>query len=70
MQGQPACSHLDKAGGLAAPGSPGEMWARMACWEVADLVDRSLGSLAPHPVDLSVFEAGEGGQPAVVTCLC
>lgn len=70
MQGQPACSHLDEAWGLAAPGSPGEMWAQVACWEVADLVGRSLGSLVPHSMDLSVFEAGEGGQPAVVTRLC
>lgn len=69
-EGQPACSHLNKVWGLAAPGSLEEMWGQVACWELADLMDKSLGFLALHPMDLSVFKAGDGDQPAIVTCLC
>lgn len=53
----------------STPGSPEEMWRQVACWEVVDAVDRSLGYLALDPLELSVFRVGDRGQPAIVTCL-
>lgn len=34
----------------------------MACWEAADQVDRSLGSPALEPMDLSMCGTGEGAS--------
>lgn len=52
--------------GRRACSPPGEMWRQAVCWEVAYPGDRSLRSLALDPMDLLVFGAGDGGQPAVV----
>lgn len=41
------------------------MWGQVASWEVPDLVDRSLGSLALEPVDLSMCGEGMGASPPV-----